>query len=260
MVSYLSANSKKPINYPSIAGGPSERNTGNADLRRIVIRDGRRRETDFSLDIQGFALVEHRSRVSSWLDPAVLETEYAAEVGKLIAGATRADEVVVFDFTLRSDDESLRLARKLRDPSVKVHNDYTPRSAAQRVRDVLGAEAERRLQRRFAIVNIWRSMHGVVRTTPIALCDARSVDPANLVPVERRAEDRIGEIYQVTYSPDHEWYYFPDMHANEALLIKTYDSDLEVARFAPHCAFRDPAAPSDAAPRQSIEARAFVFY
>lgn len=261
-VSYLSPASKNPVNYASIAGGKAERNTGVADPRTVRIRDARRSGEHFSLDMQGFELVEHETDVEDFSDPIEVDTRYAAEVRELVRNSTGAREVVVFDFTQRSEDQRLREQYLLRDPAVNVHNDYTPRSAVQRLRDIEGPEADRRLKSRFAIVNVWRPVRNLVQTTPIALCDARSAATTGLVSVERRARDRIGEIYQLTYDSAHRWYYFPDMSPSEALLIKTYDSDASGrrARFAPHCSFVNPAAPDHAPPRHSIEARSFAFY
>ncbi len=178
----------------------------------------------------------------------------------MIGAAMGAEHVRVFDFTARSDSEAVRVAKTLRDPATMVHNDYTSRSARQRVRDILGADADRLLERRFAIVNLWRSMRGDVETTPIALCDARSIRESSMVAVERRAKDRIGEVYWVTYDENHRWFYYPDLTYEEGLLIKTYDSDDSRACYAPHCAFQNPTARPDAKPRESIEARAFVFF
>ena len=54
--------------------------------------------------------------------------------------------------------------------------------------------ADARLERRFAIVNVWRSIAGPVLNSPLALCDASTIAPADLVASEWRAEDRIGEL------------------------------------------------------------------
>ncbi len=123
-------------------------------------------------------------------------------------------------------------------------------------------EAEDLLSRRFSIVNIWRSSNGKpIETAPLALCDARSVDDDDLITVERHAKDRIGEVQQVKWNDQHRWYYFPQMRADEALLIKTFDSATDGrARFSVHTAFEDPSAPADAAPRESIETRALLFF
>jgi hypothetical protein len=86
------------------------------------------------------------------------------------------------------------------------------------------------------------------------------VDAADLVASDLVFPDRIGETYAVTYNPGQRWFYAPGMLPSEALLLKCYDSaDDGRARFAPHSAFTDPAAPADAPPRQSIELRCLVF-
>ena len=139
-----------------------------------------------------------------------------------------------------------------------------PAGAPRRLRDHFSDapdEAKALLGRRFAIVNVWRSINGRVRNAPLALCDAASVAPEDLVSVERRARDRIGEIQQAAYSPTHRWYYFPEMAMDEALLIKTYDSATDGrARFTIHTSFEDPGAPPDAPPRESLETRCFAFF
>jgi hypothetical protein len=43
-------------------------------------------------------------------------------------------------------------------------------------------------------------------------------------------------------------------------LIKCYDSDTARARFTAHTAFEDPATPTDAPPRESIEIRTLAFF
>ena len=73
--------------------------------------------------------------------------------------------------------------------------------------------------------------------------------------------DRVGETYAFTYNPNHRWYYFPHLEPNEAVLLKCYDSEEDGrARFTAHTAFNDPTSPPDAAPRESIEVRALVFF
>jgi hypothetical protein len=74
--------------------------------------------------------------------------------------------------------------------------------------------------------------------------------------------DRRGEIYSVTYNPAHRWFYVPGMRVDEVLLLKCFDSldDGSVARFAPHSAFVDPAAPPDAPFRESIELRTYLIF
>ncbi len=66
------------------------------------------------------------------------------------------------------------------------------------------------------------------------------------------------------YNLGHRWYYFPWMQRNEAILLagECYDSreDGRARRFTAHTSFEDPNSSPNAAPRESIEVRALVFW
>ncbi len=94
----------------------------------------------------------------------------------------------------------------------------------------------------------------------MALADARSVAFDDLMVAERRYPHRVGQTYRLKYNPHHRWIYFPEMRRDEAVVFKVYDSDKNRARFTAHTSFADPATPPSAAPRQSIEMRAFAFF
>jgi hypothetical protein len=172
-----------------------------------------------------------------------------------------ANRVVVFDHTLRSGDEAEREARLLREPVLSAHNDYTEWSGPNRVRELLPAEAEKLLERRFAIIQVWRAINRPIESNPLAIADARSIAPEDLLVAERRYPHRIGQTYRLKYNPAQRWYYFPRMRRDEALVFKVYDSEKDGrARFTPHTSFDDPSTPPGAPPRQSIEARALAFF
>ena len=110
----------------------------------------------------------------------------------------------------------------------------------------------------------------------MALCDAASVGPEDLVVFEIHYSDRIGENYFAKHSDGHQWYSYPALTRDEALLIKQWDSAGEMARsngakadavgpgspctFSFHSAFEDPAAPPDAPDRWSLEVRCAAPY
>jgi hypothetical protein len=117
------------------------------------------------------------------------------------------------------------------------------------------------LKHRYAKINLWRPIRGPVLRSPLALCDATTLSQENLVASDLRYPDRTGETYAVTFNPGQRWYYFPKMEADEAVLIRCFDSAREgPARFSAHGAFDDPDTPADAPPRESIESRALVFF
>ena len=169
--------------------------------------------------------------------------------------------MVLFDHTLRSGDEEEREARLVREPVLSAHNDYTEWSGPQRVRDILPDEAERLLDGRFAIIQVWRAINQPIQSNPLAIADAKSVAFEDLLIAERRYPGRVGQTYRLMYNANHRWYYFPRMRRDEALVFKVYDSAKDGrARFTPHTSFDDPQSPPDAPPRQSIEARALAFF
>lgn len=148
-----------------------------------------------------------------------------------------------------------------RQPVPRVHVDHTAKSGPQRVRDLFPDEAELLLRGRVQIINLWRPIRGPLRDAPLAVCDAQTVKPEQLIPSDLIYPHRIGETYSVRFHPEHRWFYASGMNVDEVLLLKCYDSATDGrARFAPHTAFTDPTTPANAAPRESIELRALVFH
>jgi hypothetical protein len=108
---------------------------------------------------------------------------------------------------------------------------------------------------------MWRPIRGPIESTPLAVCDAQSIEPKDFVPTDFIYRDKVGEVYRFTYNPNHRWFYFPRLERNEAILLKCYDSKEDGrARFSAHSAFDDPTTSPDAPPRESIEVRALVFW
>lgn len=259
---YLMDFEEKPVFHASAGGIGHNQYDGHFESRPVTVRNGRENLGRFDLDEEGFLLTSHETQVTNFYDETQIKSVYETEIQRLIRELTGAARVRVFDHTFRSDSRDKREEKQVRDPVPIVHNDYTDRSARQRVRDLLPPdEVNDLLANRFAIINIWRSVGGRVETTPLAMCDARSVSMNSLISMERRAKDRIGEMQQVTFDPEHRWYFFPNMDRNEALVFKTYDSATDGrARLSLHSAFENPAASPTAQPRESIETRVFAFF
>lgn len=250
-----------PVSLPSEPGQIKVHHyEGEHETKQVRIANARGRLGDISLDREGFQIVRHHTDVDFYDDEA-RTTVYEREIEALLKKELGARRVIVFDHTLRAGDDQTRVQRVIREPVQMVHNDYTARSGPRRLRDQVGdAEADELLKGRMAIVNVWRGNRKPVKSMPLAIADARTIDDADLVSTERRAKDRIGEIQHMVYNPDTRWFYVPDMEPDEAMLIKCYDSDESVARFTAHSAFPDPTTPPDAPFRESIESRTFVFF
>ena len=251
----------KPVNETFGPNNIRRRVTGEHEVHPMTIRDGRPHVGEFDLDLTGFEFVEHKTRVKDFFDLDELKRVYYPEAEALIKRVSGASRVVVFDHTLRSGDEAEREAKLVREPVLNVHNDYTEWSGPQRVRDLLPAEAEELLEKRFAIIQVWRAINQPIQSNPLAIADARSLAPRDLIRAERRYPNRVGETYRVSYNPDHRWFYFPLMRRDEALVFKVFDSAKDGrARFTAHSSFEDPTTPPGAPARQSIEARTLAFF
>ena len=247
--------------YDPPAGTP--RSTVVNEPHTLFIADARPILREVSLDRHGFALVRRESGVGDFYNEQEVRSVYYPEAEHVLKEATGADRVFIFDHTVRrrvpgGED---RRADQPRQPVPRVHVDHTETSGPQRVRDLLPEEARDLLRGRVQIVNIWRPIRGPLLDTPLAVCDAATVKPEQLVASDLVYPNRVGETYSVTYDPAHRWFYVPRMQPDEALLLKCSDTATSVpARFTPHSAFIDPTTPANAPPRESIELRALVFH
>jgi hypothetical protein len=262
-LNYLAPGTVRPRTYTYDPPAGTPRSTVVNEPRTLFIADARPILRDVSLDEEGFALVRRQSRVADFYNEQEVRSVYYPEAEHVLKEATGADRVFIFDHTVRrrvpgGED---RRAEQPRQPVPRVHVDHTETSGPQRVRDLLPDEADDLLRGRVQIINIWRPIRGPLLDTPLAVCDAATVKPEQLVASDLVYPTRVGETYSVMYDSANRWFYVPRMRADEALLLKCYDSRSDGrARFAPHSAFTDPTTPADAPPRESIEIRALVFH
>lgn len=278
------------------------------EKRRVQVHDGRslpegQRPT---LVANGFEMLDCplAGPGLDFLDHEQVVRAYYRHCADVIREATGATLVAAFDHNVRSVSGNLGKRRsdggqQVQPPLHMVHGDYTLTSAVQRVHDLIkppsnndtyrilladgaslldGADVDRALSTgRFQIVNLWRNIaNEPVATHPLALCDAATVRPDDLVVFEIHYSDRIGENYYAKPSDGHRWHFFSDLTRGEALLIKQWDSDGQLARskgaladaanpdmpctFSFHSAFEDTTQPPDAPDRWSIEVRCVALF
>ena len=282
------------------------------ESREMAIIDARTLapEEQPTLAANGFELLDRPTAHPGldFLDHEAVVRTYYPECVAIMQAATGAATVVAFDHNVRSatgksDKKRIAGGQQVQGPAHVVHGDYTLTSAPQRMRDLtrpptlndtyrtalaegetlLDAGAvERAIENgRFALVNLWRNIAPEpVATRPLALCDAETVQPDELVVFEIHYADRVGENYFAKHNARHRWVYWSGMTRDEALLIKQWDSAGELARtggarpdaagvsgsggrsstFSFHSAFKDPATPPDAPDRWSIEVRCALIY
>src|SRR6516164_6736810 len=252
---------EKPVayNYEPPPGIPVR--TGQRISHHVRICDARPMIDRLSLDQEGFVLLHHQTAVTNFYDEEQIKSVYYPECERVMQEATGAERVVAFDHIVRNAAKAAIKGSGIKMPAKSVHNDYTAWSSSKRVHDLMGDEAEALLQNRYAIINLWRPIRGPLLESPLALCDAQSLENENLIASDLKYPDRTGETYSITYNPNQRYYYFPKMQADEAVLIRCFDSAPKgAARFSAHTGFDDPTSPPDAPPRESLEVRTLVFF
>jgi hypothetical protein len=269
-VSYLAPGSVRNRLY--IAPG-DQRATARYEPHRVFIADGRTHRDDLTLDAAGFTLADHQSRVRALDDPAVLDGGYTGEALSLVRALTGADHVVSLGWLLRRTTADRGGALP---PAPDVHVDLHTTEIAHRYARVhaRGPLPAPGTYRRAIWTSLWRAFSAPPQDWPLAVCDYRSTDdtedgtpnllfrvPALPEPDAPEEPDEAAESAASLFyaNPAHRWWYFPGMHAGEALLIKLHDTDHTVAWRAPHTSFHDTSA-AGARPRESVELRTVAYF
>jgi len=223
------------------------------------IFDGRPDSETFQIHKQGFQLVTSPTKASDFDNQKNVEGAYYDEVKAIVRDVTGANEVFVFDHIVRLGEKKSR-----RKPAHHVHNDYSERTAHIRAEERIGEKRFAEMKgRRMIQINVWRPLVDCVQRSPLAFCDATTIDPKDLIPTNILFPDtgHVGEIYALRKNPSQRWSYFSEMTKDEVVLIKGYDSLTDgTARFTPHTAFEYPDQDPNIGPRKSIETRTFAFY
>ena len=205
-----------------------------------------------------------RPRRTDFYDEDEITSVYYPECERLIKEATGAARVVAFDHIVRNAAQWRRVKGSgIKMPARRVHNDYTAWSAPQRVRDLMGDEAEELLKHRFAIINVWRPISGPLLRSPLALCDAQSLcrrriwSPVRSALSRPHRRDLRGHL-----QPEPALVLFPEDAAGRGGADPLLRLGAPRARRGSRriARFDDPTTPPDAPPRESIEVRTLVFF
>lgn len=267
---------KRPFLYarPRTSKDPHQQDFGGSpDLVRVKIHDGRQQD-HLTLDRNAFELVQHPTSLSTQEfysnQMQVVETTYYKEIEDLIKKTTGASVVFCFHHQTRNG-KKVGDAFSTKQYATDVHTDTSPSDAEKTFFDALkgaqeaGLDEEPLRRGRFLFINAWRNIaDSPIQDNHLALCDESSlVRPDDYIPYDYFEEGYGGTHYYLASrnKDQHRWYYFPEMRKDEVILFKQYDSDpTKQGRMCFHAAFSDPTAPSDGAPRESIEVRCVAFF
>lgn len=221
--------------------------------KTIAVRDLRSGEAHVSFEADSVGLLTAPSVVddysqSGWQD------SYNAELTTLLRHQLGAQEVVIFDHTIREDDPNSD-----RKPARNVHSDYSPEGAKMRLSDILGAErAANWAQGHYGFINVWRPVGAPINSAPLGFVRPSTVADDDWILIDLVYPDRRGHIMGLVANETHEWVYQSKMTPEEVAIFNIYDN-----RGLPsigHSAIDLVEDPSVTRIRKSIESRTLVRY
>ena len=194
--------------------------------REVTMHDGRAIAPPATLESHGFALVNSKSELNeaAFRDDETVVATYYDEIRDMVKKASGASRVHVFDHTVRESGNTNLNAKEGESaaPVPRVHCDYTHDGAPRRLK-LLGdagiyshlrermldtSEVDELAAKRFAFINVWRSIDdaGPIMQKPLAVCDEASVRAEDRFLYELHFPDRVGENYSLKFSQNHKWY------------------------------------------------------
>jgi len=242
---------------------------GPADDRLVVFHDLRGAADPPALDREGFCLARHPTSVTDFGDHGQIITCYLPEIGELLRRLTRAPVVFLQqNWVFRGDDKEIAteaVNERNRVTTMKthgvLHGDYYEQETAEALASMSmkAVGVTERPRGRLLGINTWRSITPPPQDRPLALLDRRTLDAADLVPAVIEGPHARLNATQASYNQRHRFCWWSDMTPDEVLVFVQYEQGLGRTSTVMHTAFSDPRCPAGTPPRQSIEARGYVF-
>jgi hypothetical protein len=221
---------------------------------QVQVRDVRGATANMSFNAASVGFATSPTDVVSFDAGQDWQQTYDKELSKLLTTEIGAQEVIIFDHTIRTDDPDAD-----RKPARNVHSDYSVDGANKRLIDILGADkAAEWSDGHFAFINLWRPVGAAINSAPLGFIRPSSIADQDWVLLDLIYPDRTGQIMGIAANPDHEWLYMSKMTPDEVAFFNIFDN-----RGLPsiaHSALDMVEDPNIHTVRRSIESRTLVRY
>ncbi|MFT6090847.1 CmcJ/NvfI family oxidoreductase [Sulfitobacter sp.] len=221
---------------------------------QVQVRDVRGATANMSFNAASVGFATSPTDVVSFDAGQDWQQTYDKELSKLLTTEIGAQEVIIFDHTVRTDDPDAD-----RKPARNVHSDYSVDGANKRLIDILGADkAAEWSDGHFAFINLWRPVGAAINSAPLGFIRPSSIADQDWVLLDLIYPDRTGQIMGIAANPDHEWLYMSKMTPDEVAFFNIFDN-----RGLPsiaHSALDMVEDPNIHTVRRSIESRTLVRY
>lgn len=224
------------------------------DRQTVSVRDLRGQEDRVRFDRDSLAFVKRPSVEAIYGNDNAWQKAYDRQLVELLTEEIGAQDVVIFDHTVRIDDPTSD-----RKPARNVHSDYSEAGAQQRLKDLLGdAGAADWREGHFGFVNVWRPIRHPIASAPLGFVLPGSVEDADWVTLDLVYPDRVGQIMGLVHQGTHDWVYLSAMTPDEVAIFNIYDNR-GLASIA-HSALDLDTDRDASVPRMSLENRTLVRY
>jgi len=265
---------------------PSERITNCHYVLRegVVVHDVRDSNEAFTLESTGFKYVKHQTKhplkaeyfekVGNTYKSDDVVTAYLEESIAVLKEQLGIDKVICFDWRFRrsgapprgnpNDDDVFDIRAQAVSPGLDAHCDFSQRGGMERLQmHLLPEELELLSSRKYKakIINTWRPFR-TVKNAPLVITDRRSVQPDDLVEVEKIIPDKIERAYYLLHRTHTKWYYMSDQTEQDVAIFTTWDCEMleNFAGAPPHGAASQFDEQFETNPRESIEVRFICFF
>ena len=221
---------------------------------QVAVTDVRHSQSPLQFLRDGISFVRHGSSITAFDAEPAWKPQLDAELETLLKQEVGAEEVIVFDHTVRVDAPTAD-----RRPARNVHNDFNRAGAEQRLVDIVGeARAAEFHASGFALLNVWRPIEHTIRSSPLGFIRPDSMAPDDWMDIGLIYPDRYGQILGVAANDAHAWFYKSEMTPEEAVIFSVYDSLGKP--YLAHSALDMPGDADVKVPRKSLESRTLVRY
>ncbi|SMQ50573.1 unnamed protein product [Zymoseptoria tritici ST99CH_1A5] len=232
----------------------------------VAVQDIRDAKTNATLDRNGFMVSHLPVNAMSYDDYDSQEkivNVYLPELEQILLQQFPGCTIDFVSYLIRKREASFPYSTgeqySFGQPNIVAHVDATPNDMVRQIIRRHGADAQRLLKGRAQYITVWKPLRGPLHDYPLALCDRQSIDSAlDLEPQDIVDKEEVLENIHIYRRPNHQWYYLSGQQTSEALIFRQADTRPN-GYGTPHCAIKNPAAPADCTPRESIEVVAFVY-
>lgn len=236
------------------------------EVHQVEVHDLRQSPLRMSLDKNGFEV--HRlntcMKYEEFFDEQKISGVYLKELQQLVKKVCGGRKAIPLDAEIRRRHATFPTSTgenyQFPQPAFLTHIDVTVAGAREIIKKLYPTAAEEILKARIQCVTVWKPLKGPVEDWPLALCDATTLGPSDVVPSDVVYQKVATENYLVHFSDKQKWYYLDRQQPDEVFMFKAADSEPGQSARCAHGSFNTHKQVPDSSRRESVDVRVLVLH